>query len=41
MAEAVTLRVRANALLEGGTGVPLVVLGDLNDVPEALDLPLL
>ena len=35
MAEAVTLRVRANGLLEGGVGVPLLVLGDLNDVPEA------
>lgn len=35
MAEAVTLRVRANGLPEGGVGVPLLVLGDLNDVPEA------
>jgi endonuclease/exonuclease/phosphatase family metal-dependent hydrolase len=35
MAEAVTLRIRANCLLEGGGGVPLLVLGDLNDVPEA------
>jgi endonuclease/exonuclease/phosphatase family metal-dependent hydrolase len=35
-AEAVTLRVRANGLLEGNdTRVPLLVLGDLNDVPEA------
>lgn len=34
-AEAVTLRVKANALLEGGEGVPLLMLGDLNDVPEA------
>lgn len=35
-AEAVTLRVRANTLLEGDdTGVPLLLLGDLNDVPEA------
>lgn len=35
MAEAVTLRIRANGLLEGGDGTPLIVLGDLNDVPEA------
>ena len=36
MAAAVTLRIRANGLLEGGgAGVPLLVLGDLNDVPEA------
>lgn len=36
MAEAVTLRIRANGLLEGGgVGVPLLVIGDLNDVPEA------
>jgi len=34
-AEAVTLRVRANGLLGGDGGVPLLVLGDLNDVPEA------
>lgn len=33
-AEAVTIRIRANKLL--GTGdVPLILLGDLNDVPEA------
>jgi endonuclease/exonuclease/phosphatase family metal-dependent hydrolase len=35
MAEAVTLRIHANGLLEGGEGTPLIVLGDLNDVPEA------
>jgi endonuclease/exonuclease/phosphatase family metal-dependent hydrolase len=35
MAEAVTLRIRANGLLEGGEGTPLLLLGDLNDVPEA------
>jgi endonuclease/exonuclease/phosphatase family metal-dependent hydrolase len=35
MAEAVTLRIRANGLLEGGEGIPLLLLGDLNDVPEA------
>lgn len=34
-AEAVTLRMRANALLEGNGNAPLLVLGDLNDVPEA------
>src|SRR5215217_6250929 len=34
-AEAVTLRVRANGLLEGGEGIPMLLLGDLNDVPEA------
>jgi hypothetical protein len=34
--EAVTLRMRANALLEGNDArAPLIVLGDLNDVPEA------
>lgn len=33
-AEAVTVRIRANGLLESRE-VPLVVLGDLNDVPEA------
>lgn len=33
-AEAVTVRIRANGLLESGE-VPLVVLGDPNDVPEA------
>ncbi len=35
MAEAVTLRIHANGLLEGGKGTPLIVLGDLNDVPKA------
>jgi endonuclease/exonuclease/phosphatase family metal-dependent hydrolase len=35
MAEAVTLRVRANELLERGEGMPLLLLGDFNDVPEA------
>lgn len=35
MAEAVTLRIRANGLLEGGEGIPTLLLGDLNDVPEA------
>ena len=35
MAEAVTLRIRTNGLLEGGDGTPLLLLGDLNDVPEA------
>jgi endonuclease/exonuclease/phosphatase family metal-dependent hydrolase len=34
-AEAVTLRIRANALLEGNNQTPLLVLGDFNDVPEA------
>ena len=34
-AEAVTLRLRANALLGGGDGTPLLLMGDLNDVPEA------
>jgi endonuclease/exonuclease/phosphatase family metal-dependent hydrolase len=35
MAEAVTLRIRANGLLGSDESVPLLVLGDLNDVPEA------
>ncbi len=35
MAEAVTLRIRVNGLLEGSEGPPLLLLGDLNDVPEA------
>lgn len=35
MAEAVTLRIRANGLLEGNDRTPLLLLGDLNDVPEA------
>jgi endonuclease/exonuclease/phosphatase family metal-dependent hydrolase len=34
-AEAVTLRIRANDLLEGNARTPLLVLGDFNDVPEA------
>ena len=34
-AEAITLRHHANQLLEGNATTPLVVLGDLNDVPEA------
>jgi endonuclease/exonuclease/phosphatase family metal-dependent hydrolase len=34
-AEAVTLRIRANELLGGDERTPLLVLGDLNDVPEA------
>ena len=34
-AEAVTLRAKANALLVGNRDRPLIVLGDLNDVPEA------
>ena len=37
-AEAVTLRIRANELLEGNataTLTTLIVLGDFNDVPEA------
>ena len=35
MAEAITFRIRANGLLEGGEDIPLLLLGDLNDVPEA------
>jgi len=35
MAEALTLRVRANGLLQSLVRVPLVIMGDLNDVPEA------
>jgi len=35
MAEAATLRIRANGLLEGNDRTPLLLLGDLNDVPEA------
>jgi endonuclease/exonuclease/phosphatase family metal-dependent hydrolase len=35
MAEAVTLRIWVNELLGGGNRTPLLVLGDLNDVPEA------
>ena len=34
-AEAVALRLRANELLGAGGRVPLLVLGDLNDVPDA------
>lgn len=34
-AEAVTLRVYANGLLEGNDRSALIVLGDLNDVPDA------
>jgi endonuclease/exonuclease/phosphatase family metal-dependent hydrolase len=35
MAEAVTLRIRVNELLEGNNRTPLLLLGDFNDVPEA------
>jgi endonuclease/exonuclease/phosphatase family metal-dependent hydrolase len=35
MAEAVTLRLRINGLLEGNNRNPLLLLGDFNDVPEA------
>ncbi|MCO6450854.1 MAG: endonuclease/exonuclease/phosphatase family protein [Caldilineales bacterium] len=35
MAEAVTLRMAANDLLEGNTQNPLLVFGDFNDVPAA------
>lgn len=34
-AEAVTLRLHVNQLLEGNNRLPLIVMGDLNDVPEA------
>jgi endonuclease/exonuclease/phosphatase family metal-dependent hydrolase len=34
-AEAVTVRMRANALLVGDASRPLIVLGDFNDVPES------
>ena len=34
-AEAVTVRSRINQLLEGNNRRPLILLGDLNDVPEA------
>jgi endonuclease/exonuclease/phosphatase family metal-dependent hydrolase len=34
-AEAVTLRIRINSLLEGNNRSPVVLLGDFNDVPEA------
>lgn len=35
MAEAVTLRMQANELLEGNNRNPLILLGDFNDVPDA------
>jgi endonuclease/exonuclease/phosphatase family metal-dependent hydrolase len=35
MAEAVTLRIHANAILTGNDQRPLLVLGDFNDVPDA------
>jgi endonuclease/exonuclease/phosphatase family metal-dependent hydrolase len=35
MAEMVTLRIRANAMLRGDEQQPMLVLGDFNDVPEA------
>ena len=34
-AEAVTLRLKANEMLVGNDRTPLLILGDLNDVPEA------
>jgi endonuclease/exonuclease/phosphatase family metal-dependent hydrolase len=34
-AEAVTLRVWANSMLEGNPNSPVILLGDFNDVPEA------
>jgi endonuclease/exonuclease/phosphatase family metal-dependent hydrolase len=34
-AEAATLRIYANRFLEGNNGTRLIVLGDLNDVPDA------
>ena len=34
-AEAVTLRVWANSMLEGNPNSPMILLGDFNDVPEA------
>jgi endonuclease/exonuclease/phosphatase family metal-dependent hydrolase len=34
-AEAVTLRLRTSALLQGNNRTPLLLLGDFNDVPEA------
>ena len=34
-AEAVTLRIRANTLLDSDNRTPLIILGDFNDVPEA------
>jgi endonuclease/exonuclease/phosphatase family metal-dependent hydrolase len=35
MAEALTLRIRANGLLNSLVRVPLIIMGDVNDVPEA------
>jgi len=35
MAEAATVRIKANALLQANSKTPLLVLGDFNDVPEA------
>ena len=35
MAEAVTLRIHVNSLLEGDDHPPLLLLGDFNDVPDA------
>jgi len=35
MAEAVTLRIAANGLLEAADRRPLLILGDVNDVPDA------
>jgi hypothetical protein len=35
MAEAVTLSIRTNGLLEGSDGLPQLLLGDLKDVPKA------
>jgi endonuclease/exonuclease/phosphatase family metal-dependent hydrolase len=40
-AEAVTLRVKANALLSGNQGRALILLGDLNDVTDAATTQLL
>lgn len=34
-AEAVTIRMHANSLLEGNPQTPVILLGDFNDVPEA------
>jgi|APTNR8051073442_1049403.scaffolds.fasta_scaffold01132_8 endonuclease/exonuclease/phosphatase family metal-dependent hydrolase len=34
-AESVTVRLRANELLVGNAATPLIVLGDLNDVPDS------
>jgi endonuclease/exonuclease/phosphatase family metal-dependent hydrolase len=35
MAEALTLRIHINSMLEGNAQTPIVLLGDFNDVPEA------